>query len=78
MLLTEGQASDYRGAALMLDRLPRATTLIADRGYDADWFRDALARRGVEACIPPKANRKALIPVALVADSLVILPRQRA
>ena len=31
---------------------------MADRGYDADWFRDALKDRGIEPCIPPKKNRK--------------------
>jgi transposase len=62
LLLTEGQASDYKGAALMLDSLPRAKVLIGDRGYDANWFRNALAERGTAACIPSKANRKDPIP----------------
>ena len=62
MLLTEGQMSDYKGAALMLDALPKAAELIADRGYDADWFRKALAQRGTTACIPSKSNRKVVIP----------------
>src|SRR3546814_7253649 len=62
MLLSEGQMSDYKGAALMLDALPRAKALLGDRGYDADWFRKALAERGITACIPSKRNRKAPIP----------------
>lgn len=62
MLLTEGQASDYRGAALMFDALPRTSELIADKGYDGDWFRQALAERGTAACIPSKSNRKVAIP----------------
>lgn len=62
MLLTEGQMSDYKGAALMIDALPRAKVLLADRGYDADWFRAALAARDIAACIPSKANRKVPIP----------------
>ena len=41
MLLSEGQMSDYKGAALMVDALPTAKTLLADRGYDAGWFRKA-------------------------------------
>ena len=41
MLLSEGQMSDYKGAAYLLDKLPHARELLADRGYDADWFRDA-------------------------------------
>ena len=32
MLLAEGQMSDHRGSALMLDALPRARVLIGDRG----------------------------------------------
>jgi len=37
MALSEGQMSDYKGAALMLDALPRAKTLIGERDYDAEW-----------------------------------------
>jgi transposase len=62
MLLTEGQASDYRGAALLLNALPSAKELIADNGYDGNGFRNALAERGIEACIPSKRNRKIGLP----------------
>ena len=62
LLLSEGQMSDYKGAALMLDAFPKARSLLGDKGYDADWFREALAARDVVACIPSKANRKAPIP----------------
>ena len=62
MLLSEGQMSDYKGAAMMFDALPPAKAILADRGYDADWFRDALTARGIVPCIPSKANRKAPIP----------------
>lgn len=54
--------SDYKGAALMLHALPKAKALLGDRGYDADWFRQALADRGIAACIPSKTNRKVPIP----------------
>ena len=55
--------SDYKGAALMLPALPnKARELLADKGYDADWLRAALARRGIAACIPSKSNRKVAIP----------------
>jgi transposase len=62
LLLSEGQMSDYKGAALMMDVLPEAKALLGDKGYDADWFRDALDKRGITACIPSKANRKVPIP----------------
>ena len=61
MLLSEGQMSDYKGAALMLAAMPKAKELLGDKGYDADWFRQALAERGITACIPSKSNRKAPI-----------------
>ncbi len=56
MLLSEGQMSDFKGTALMIDALPRAKALLGDKGYDADWFRAALANRGITARIPSKAN----------------------
>lgn len=62
LLLTQGQMSDYKGAALLLPVLPKAKELLADRGYDADWFRDELDKRGIAACIPSKRNRKKPIP----------------
>ena len=61
MLLSEGQMSDYKGAALILVALPKAKELLGDKGYDAAWFRQALAERGVTPCIPSKSNRKAPI-----------------
>ena len=57
LLLTEGPMSDYKGAALLLDSLPKAKELLADRGYDADWFREALMQKGIAPCIPPRKNR---------------------
>lgn len=42
--------------------MPPAKVLLADRGYDADWLRHALAERQTEACIPSKSNRKIQIP----------------
>ena len=46
----------------MLHVLPEARTLLADKGYDADWFRAALAERKIDACIPSRSNRKVPIP----------------
>jgi transposase len=61
MLLTEGQTSDYKGADLLLNTLPEAKELLADRGYDAAWFRKALRDKGITPCIPPKKNRKEMV-----------------
>ena len=46
----------------MLSSLPPAKALLADRGYDADWLRDARADRKSDACIPWKPNRKIHLP----------------
>lgn len=62
MLLSEGQMSDFKGAALMIDAFPKAKALLGDKGYDADRFREALAKRKIAACIPSKTNRKVHIP----------------
>ena len=46
--MTAGQVSDYTGAAALLGGLPKAEWLLVDRGYDADWFREALKHKGVD------------------------------
>lgn len=50
--------SDHKGAALIYPMPPEAETLIADKGYDSDAFREALAGRGITPCIPPRAKRR--------------------
>ena len=62
---TAGQVSDYKGAALLMDAidaLPEARALLADRAYDADWFRDALRTRarlaGARAQDQPHPRRR--------------------
>ena len=55
--MTAGQVSDYAGAAALLGSLPKAERLLADRGYDADWFRDALKDKGIKPCIPGRESR---------------------
>ena len=55
--ITAGQVSDYTGAAALMNTLPDADWLLADRGYDADWFREALLDRGTRPCIPGRKSR---------------------
>ena len=61
MMLSAGPMNDQKGANILAPLLPPARELIADRGYDSNPFRAALAERGIAACIPPK-NRKQPIP----------------
>ncbi|WP_063614907.1 hypothetical protein [Bradyrhizobium sp. ARR65] len=42
----------------MLELLPSASALIADRGYNSKWFGAALKAKGIKASIPPTRNRK--------------------
>jgi transposase len=55
--MTAGEISDYTGAAALLSSLPPADWLLGDRGYDADWFRDALKVKGIRPCIPGQKSR---------------------
>ena len=59
--LTDGQAHDGRSAADMLDTLGEGTILLADRAYDSDACRQALAARGAFANIKPMPNRKQVL-----------------
>jgi transposase len=40
--MTAGHVSDYTGARALVKSLPAADWLLGDRGYDANWFREAL------------------------------------
>ncbi len=55
--MTAGQASDYTGARALVSSLPSADWLLGDRGYDADWFREALVDMGITPCIPGRKSR---------------------
>ena len=45
------------GAAARLGSLLKTEWLLADRGYDADWFREALKDKGIKPCIPGRKSR---------------------
>jgi transposase len=55
--LSEGQAHDGRSAADMLDTIGDGQILLADRAYDNDALRDAMAARGAWANIKPLSRR---------------------
>ena len=58
LFVTAGQVSDYIGVRALLSSLPQVNWLLGDRGYDADWFREALQDKGIRACIPGRKRRK--------------------
>jgi transposase len=68
-LMTAGQVSDYTGAAALLGSLPAAEWMVADRGYDADWFRDALKDKGIQPLHPRSKITRQSYPVRQAALS---------
>jgi transposase len=58
LFITAGQISDYTGAAALMNSLPYADWLLADRGYDPDWFRCALVNKGTTPYILGHKSRK--------------------
>lgn len=55
--LTEGQAHDGRSAADMFETIVAGNILLADRAYDSDALRGAMAERGARANVKPMPNR---------------------
>jgi len=55
--LTEGQAHDGRSADDLLDGLGAGQILLAERAYDSDALRTALAERGAWANVKPMPRR---------------------
>ena len=46
-------ASDHKGL-----KCYQTTSLLADKGYDADWFREGLQKKGIAPCTPPQEKSK--------------------
>ena len=55
--LLAGQAHDLRGTAALINGLT-CGQFLADRAFDANWVREALAEAGIEAVSPPTSNRR--------------------
>ena len=55
--LSAGEAHDAPMAACLLKDLPEGTSLLADRGYDANWIRELIYQQRCTPVIPPKSNR---------------------
>lgn len=71
--VTAGQISDYTGAAALLDNLPKVDWLLADRGYDADWFRKRLKDKEIKPCIPGRKIVRNLSNMTSVDTSDIIV-----
>ena len=58
IVLSAGQASDKAAVAALLQGLPPARALVADRGYDARAIVEMVRQHGGEADIPTQRDRK--------------------
>jgi transposase len=59
--LTAGQVHDVTQTRALLRDVP-ARCVVADKAYDAQALRQTIAAAGAKAVIPPRANRRELIP----------------
>lgn len=57
IVLSAGQTSDKAAVAALLERMPPARALIADRDYDAQTIVELVRQRGGEARIPQRDRR---------------------
>lgn len=55
--ISAGPVSHYTGARALVNSLPSADWLLEDRGYDADWFHEALIDKGIRPCTPGRKSR---------------------
>jgi transposase len=56
-VVTPGQASDKTAVPALLDGLPAARSVVADRGYDSDAVLALIQQRGSAAHIPSTSRR---------------------
>jgi len=56
IVLSPGNTHDLKPAPDLVEGT-RSRTILADKAYDSDGFRNHLDRLGLGVCIPPKANR---------------------
>lgn len=61
LLVTTAQVSDYIGARALISSQPNVEWLLGDRGYYADWIREALKGKVIHACLPSRKQRKTAI-----------------
>ena len=57
LLISPGQASDMQAVPRLLEGLPTASTVVADRGYDSNAVLDLIARSGAKPNIPSCSRR---------------------
>ena len=64
VILTAGQVADITQAEALIKGFS-PTSVLADKGYDADTFVAKIKSQGAQAVIPPRSNRLEKRPVDL-------------
>jgi hypothetical protein len=54
--ITCGEVNDCSAAPDLIARLPDTKAIIADKGYDSEWIREQITKKGARAVIPRKRN----------------------
>ncbi|MCO6426985.1 IS5 family transposase, partial [Nitrosomonas communis] len=54
--ITGGEVNDCSAAPDLIARLPDAKAIVADKGYDSEWIREQITKKGARAVIPRKRN----------------------
>ncbi|SFI83456.1 IS5 family transposase [Nitrosomonas sp. Nm34] len=54
--ITGGEVNDCSAAPDLIARLPEAKAIVADKGYDSEWLREQITKKGARAVIPRKRN----------------------
>ena len=71
-VLSPGQMSDAKGALVLPSALPPPRVLLAEKGYDADWLREALAGKEIAACIRARCGCGELFLTAICIAATVM------
>ena len=58
--VTEGQIHDIQMATELIERTPQSSYTLADKGYDAEYFRWVIEEKNSKALIPRKINSRKL------------------
>ena len=58
--LTGGEVHDSQRSKSLIKGIP-AESVIADKGYDSNDFRQSIVESGAQPVIPPRSNRKSVI-----------------
>ena len=54
--ITGEEVNDCSAAPDLIARLPDAEAIVADKGYDSEWLREQITKKGARAVIPGKGN----------------------